>query len=615
MRFKGIDWRVAILILFAIGLILGERLLAPRRSLRVQWTLAGRVANVASVVLLVAVLLRAGDSRIRLLGIGAAVVTIPVVIGMLGDTNTHWWMLSLVAGLDLVVVWRVARLLHWRVVAEAALQRSMSQQAAVATLGRRAIEGEPIEVLTTAAMVARQQLGGEDDVEFVEALGGMLNAASARSDAETRLTHQALHDALTGLPNRLLLLDHVASAAARSTRTNEAFALLFLDLDRFKVLNDSARSRRRRPALIDVAARLRTCRGPSDTIARFGGDEFAVLCEDLTDGRDALVFAERVLEVSRAPFEIDGEHVVVSASIGVAIGSPTSTAEDLLRDADAAMYRAKETGRDRSCCSTTSCSRGAVSASRPSSRSCAPAWTGASCACTTNRRRCSPTGAVVGYEALVRWEHPTRGLLLPAEFLDVAEETGLIIADRGLRPRPGARRPRRPRRGGVERGVRRRQPRVRQLTDTDLVGVGRRARWPATASMPPGSASRSPRRAWPDPEKAAATLAGLGALGVTIGVDDFGTGYSSLTYLRQYPVDVLKIDRSFVAGMETDPDDTAIVNAVITLGHALGLKVLAEGVEGAGQAAALAAAGCDWAQGYHVGTAQPVEALAHTSAA
>jgi diguanylate cyclase (GGDEF)-like protein len=289
------------------------------------------------------------DGRVRLVAIAIAAVSIPMVIGFREASSPHpgLWVPLAIGALDLLVIVRVARLFQWRVRAESALEHRAAQQSAVASLGRRAVEGVEPDRLAVEAAAAHARLGGDDDREFADGLAGLLAAAAARREAEHQLAHQAMHDALTGLPNRVLFLDRVQSALTRSVRNPSPFALLFLDVDRFKVLNDSMGHGAGDQLLIDVASRLKSCARGGDTVARFGGDEFAILCENLGDERDAIAMAERVCEAMRQPFIVGSEPAVVTASIGVATSRPDSDADGLLRDADAAMYRAKDRGRDR----------------------------------------------------------------------------------------------------------------------------------------------------------------------------------------------------------------------------------------------------------------------------
>jgi diguanylate cyclase (GGDEF)-like protein len=420
--------------------------------------------------------------------------------------------------------------------------------------------------------------------------------------AERALLHQAFHDTLTGLPNRVLFLDRLGQALARRERRPMEVAVLFLDVDRFKWVNDSLGHAAGDQLLVAVAGRLHSVLRPGDTVARFGGDEFVLLCEELGDEREAFAVAQRLNRALADPFHLKGREVGLTASIGIALASTSThdTPDALLRDADAAMYRAKERGRDRielfdedmrsralSRLETESALRRAIDQGEL-------------------RVHYQPvielaTGRVTGLEALVRWQHPERGLMPPSEFIPVAEETGLIVAC-----------------GAVvltEACTQVARWNAQQIHRPPLpVSVNLSPHQVLSQGLPELVADALERSGL-DPrllcleitetvliEDAASSRAALDALkelGVTLAVDDFGTGYSSLLYLRRFPVDVLKIDRSFVVGLGTNVEDTAIVAGVIRLAHALGLLAVAEGVETPEQAARLKELGCDLAQGYY----------------
>lgn len=419
--------------------------------------------------------------------------------------------------------------------------------------------------------------------------------------AEHALLHQALHDSLTGLPNRALLIDRLSQALARRERRRLEAAVLFLDVDRFKWVNDSLGHAAGDALLVTAAGRFESVLRPGDTVARFGGDEFVVLCEDLETELEALAVAERLSDVLAAPFHLKDREIRLSASIGIALSSSRhDTPDALLRDADAAMYRAKEKGRER------------IELFDDDMRTRAVARLETESALRRGLERGELTvyyqpiiefasGRAVGLEALVRWKHPERGLVQPSEFIPVAEETGLILGCGAAVlaeacthvARWNERHPGRPPLavsvnlsahqllsgglGGLVAGALERsglEPRLLCLEITE------------TVLMADAGASR-------------AALEGLKDLGVMLALDDFGTGYSSLAYLRGFPVDVLKIDRSFVLGLGESAQDTAIVASVIALAHALGLRAVAEGVETSEQAARLQELGCDLAQGYH----------------
>ena len=432
--------------------------------------------------------------------------------------------------------------------------------------------------------------------------------AVERTQAEGRLVHQALHDALTQLPNRVLLMDRLAGAVARAARGGSSIGVLYLDLDRFKVVNDSLGHAAGDALLQEVAARLKRLVRPGDTIARLGGDEFAVLCEELEDVQVVTEVAERIERALRTPFCINGGEVHVSTSIGIAIASDASTTpESLLRDADAAMYQAKDRGRsryevfDHALRSQATYRLEIENALRHAIEN------------DELRVHFQPevdlvTGAVTGAEALVRWQHPKQGTLLPGAFIPVAEETGLIVPLGQW---------------VLEEACRQRRLWVESHPEWPPLGmsVNISARQLARPEFPEMVADVLVRNGMPaaalcleitetvlmeDVETVSVAFDALRRLGVRVAVDDFGTGYSSLVYLKRFPVRRLKVDRRFVSGLGHDADDAAIVTGVVSLAHALGLECVAEGVERPEQLAALRAAHCDLAQGFH--WSQPLSA-------
>ena len=428
----------------------------------------------------------------------------------------------------------------------------------------------------------------------------ILHDISERKAFEHRLAHQATHDPLTGLPNRVLLLDRLEGALARARRHNRRVAVLFLDIDHFKVVNDSLGHGLGDRLLIAIAERLTVALRPGDTVARFGGDEFVVLCEDLVSQHDAIAVAERVDEAVSGPFVIDDTEVFVGVSIGIALPDDVEAdPETLIRDADAAMYRAKDRGRAR-----WELFDNAMRASAVDRLDIENALRRA-----LERRELRVfyqplidlrTGAIDGVEALLRWEHPERGLLLPGDFITVAEETGLIVpigswvldqACRQAQRWQAVSDPTTPLRVAVN--ISGRQLGHPRLTEDVAAIMADTGIDPADVEL-----EITENVLMDDVEMSAETLQQLHELGVKLAVDDFGTGYSSLSYLRRFPVDVLKVDRSFVDGLGEDPNDSAIVTAIVTLAHTLGLSSVAEGVESAQQLAELRVLGCDRAQGY-----------------
>jgi diguanylate cyclase (GGDEF)-like protein len=422
-----------------------------------------------------------------------------------------------------------------------------------------------------------------------------------RKMAEERLVHEAYHDALTGLPNRALFIDRLSQAAARARRSGgPPFAVLFLDLDGFKVINDSLGHMVGDELLMTIGRRLGSDLRDGDTIARFGGDEFAILVTDLNEPEDALRLAERIRRGLEAPFRLGGHEVFTSASIGIALGSGgCDQPVDLLRDADTAMYRAKALGKAHHVVFDK-----AMHAS---------VW--ARLKLETDLRRAVDrhefrleyqpivtleTGRIAGFEALVRWDHPERGLVSPAEFIPAAEETGVIIPLDMWVLREACRQM------GIWQARFRPDPPLvisvnlsgKDFTQSDLLdridlvlcetGLDARClRLEITESVIMGNT-----------ETAIAQLRRLKERGIGLSMDDFGTGYSSLSYLHKFSFDVLKIDRSFVSRMGPDGENTEIVETIVSLAHNLGMRVVAEGVETPEQAERLRALNCQCGQGY-----------------
>ncbi len=435
-----------------------------------------------------------------------------------------------------------------------------------------------------------------------------------RKTLEERLLHQALHDPLTGLANRALLLDRLGHALDRAERTEACVAALFLDLDDFKVVNDSLGHDAGDELLVEAAERLGSCLRPEDTIARLGGDEFVVLLEDVHGRGEATEAATRIAEALREPFLLGAhEEAFVSVSIGVALASggedrTGSSPDDLLRRADVAMYEAKRKGK----------AHHAVFDLGMDARALERLRLGADLRRAVERGefrvRYQPevelsTGRIVGFEALVRWEHPKQGLVSPARFIPVAEETGLIVPIGRWILEEACRRAKewregRPNGPPLAMSV---NLSARQFAHPDLARDVARAL--GESGLDPGCLILEITESvlMEDAPSTIDTLGELKALGVGIAVDDFGTGYSSLAYLRRFPVDYLKVDRSFVADLGEAPDDTVLVSGIVDLAHALGLSVVAEGVETEGQLGMLRGMGCELAQGFHFARPMPGE--------
>ena len=415
-----------------------------------------------------------------------------------------------------------------------------------------------------------------------------------------QLTRQAFQDALTGLPNRALFMDRLAHALTRTERRAQYVAVLFLDLDRFKVVNDSLGHGMGDQVLVESSRRLLGCVRPEDTVARLGGDEFAILLEDLDGVEGATSVAQRVTESLEKPFRLEGREVFVTMSVGIALNTRRPiTPEELLRDADLAMYRAKGNGKNRFEVFDAASSapainrfdleldlRGALSRGEFVLHYQPIVHLG--------------DGRMIEVEALVRWQHRERGLLQPDEFISLMEETGLIIpvgawvlseACRQLEEWT-AQFPHQP---PLTMSV---NLSARQLQDPGLVLAVKNAL--ATSHLDPACLKLEITETvvMQDAPSTLEALHALKALGVQLAIDDFGTGYSSLSYLKRFPVDTLKIDRSFVQGVALNAKDTAIVRAVVDVAKSLNLSVTAEGIETDDQLAQLQELGCDRGQGY-----------------
>jgi diguanylate cyclase (GGDEF)-like protein len=482
---------------------------------------------------------------------------------------------------------------------------------------RRLIE-EPLHELRRVA----RRIGGGDLSERVRLrrqdefhqVADAFNAMAERLvESRRQLAHRAFHDELTELPNRALFLEHTGQALARRKAPNAAgrLAVLFVDLDDFKAVNDGLGHAAGDELLIQVGRRLRTWLRPTDLVARLGGDEFGVLLEDLAGEAEAASAAERLRLALAVPLSVAGRELRVRASVGIAVATPEVTADDLMRDADVAMYAAKGDGKDAQRAYDPR-----MHATMLDRLALEQDLRGA-----LERRELTlayepivrlDSGAVTGMEALLRWRHARRGAVSPAEFVPVAERTGLIVPlGRWVLEQACAR----------AVAVNERHPELPALSMSVNVSLGQ-LRDPSFVDMVAETLARTGLAGdrlvleitesllMTDVAATVSTLSALRERGVRIAVDDFGTGYSSLSYLRHFPIDILKIDRTFVDSVaEAQSADETLVRAIIGLGRTLGLATVAEGIERAEQRAELAALGCELGQGYHFARPLDPEAL------
>ena len=441
------------------------------------------------------------------------------------------------------------------------------------------------------------------------AIGRSITYAAERKALEMQMAHKAMHDGLTELPNRTLFQDRLKHAVMRAKRHDSLLGVMFIDLDGFKPINDGLGHDVGDLLLKALGRRLQEGLRASDTAARFGGDEFMVLCEDVADEQHVISIAERLQGAIAEPFMIDGHELSVSSSMGIVVSSGHDEgAESLVRNADAAMYRAKRQGVAYE-----------VFDDGMRSRVRARARTESDLHRAIEEREFRllyqpqvdlRSGHIVGLEALLRWDHPERGVVEPSEFLWLAEETGLItkigefaLRQSCLQARAWGAHSGSPLQVSVNLSA-------RQHRDPGLVDLVERILTETRTEPESLCLEITESVVVNDAESAGATLRALKGLGVKLSIDEFGTGHSSLGSLKRIPLDMLKVDRSFVSGLGTDTEDAAIVTAIINLAHSLGLATVADGVENKEQVDELRTLGCDVGQGFYFARPRPSDAIA-----
>jgi diguanylate cyclase (GGDEF)-like protein/PAS domain S-box-containing protein len=466
----------------------------------------------------------------------------------------------------------------------------------------------PFGVLVVQSM--RSRGFAPRDVDFLQALANVLADALERQAVEDAIRERAVHDPLTGLPNRVLFVDRLEHALARLGRQQSLAGILFLDLDHFKLVNDSLGHHVGDELLAAAAPRLKHALRGSDTVARFGGDEFGILLEDIASERDAIETAERIAATFARPFVLSGSEHFVTTSIGIALATGGERADELIRDADAAMYRAKDRGRARYEVFDEGMRGRAIERLRMEN----------------DLRRALERDqlrleyqpvvslvnlSIIGVEALLRWRHPERGEIPPSEFIPIAEENGLIepigrwVLENACR-QAAQWYASRPDSAPIAMSVNLSAVQVARRTLPEVV----RAALSSTGLDPACLSLEITETVMVrDADGLTDILQALKALGVRLVLDDFGTGYSSLSYLTRLPLDVLKVDRSFVDGLGNEPRDTAITETIIAMSRALSLDVVAEGVETPEQVRELSRLGCTAAQGFHFSRAVPAREI------
>jgi diguanylate cyclase (GGDEF)-like protein/PAS domain S-box-containing protein len=446
-----------------------------------------------------------------------------------------------------------------------------------------------------------------NSVNFLQSLANILATAIDRKSAEERLTYLAQFDPLTGLPNRSLFLDRLEQAMEHARRNRKRIGVIFTDLDRFKIVNDTMGHSAGDKLLVQVAQRLQGCIRSADTVARLGGDEFAFILSELTHAEDATLIAEKVIFSLSQVFQLEGQEVYVSASLGISIyPGDGANADSLLRNADTAMFQAKEQGpaiyqfylpqmNERAMARLTMETqlRGALAREE--------------FVLHYQPKASLVTGRITGFEALLRWQRPGLGLVPPLQFISVLEDTGLIVSVGEWVVWTVCEQIKSWQEQGVELHPISINLSARQFQQQDLEKVIGKTLEATRIDPRLLELELTESVLMKEAETAASALGNLKAFGVQISMDDFGTGYSSLAYLKRFPLDVLKIDRTFIRDVTSDADDATITVAMINLAHSLGLRVVAEGVETSAQLEFLKEHGCDEMQGYFFSRPLPLE--------
>jgi diguanylate cyclase (GGDEF)-like protein/PAS domain S-box-containing protein len=472
------------------------------------------------------------------------------------------------------------------------------------------VRGELRTCGVLCALSARRNAYGDAEAGFLGAMASVLSAALQRIESEQRLAHLAQFDNLTGLPNRALLLDRFGQMVAQAKRHGFLLGVMFVDLDHFKLVNDTLGHAAGDELLKETARRLLECTRSGDTVARISGDEFVVILGELVHAEHAAIAAQKIIKRIATPFSIAAQESFVSASVGIAVyPGDGDDAEALLGAADAAMYRAKESGRNRYCYFTagiTQSTRARLQLSGELRR----ALERQEFRLFYQPKVALNNKTVKGVEALLRWTHPERGLVSPAEFIPALEETGLIVAvgewvlrqacadikawrAAGCKPVP------------VAVNLSARQFQHRDLDRRILGIIGESGIEPTLIEL-----EITESHLMQDPEHAIRVVNALNQAGVRFAIDDFGTGYSSLSYLTRFPVSALKIDRSFMKDIQSDTHNAVIVRTIIEMAHTLGFIVVAEGVETENQSAFLNQLDCEQAQGFLFARPMPGEQFA-----